>query len=240
MVALLDYAVEAHGGLRRWRELGSIAATFSLEGSLWQAKGKAGAVVDTTARAECHRQRITYTPFTQPATRSVFDGEAVMIESLDGRELQRRDKARLSFAGRARATPWDDLHLAYFTGYAMWNYLTTPFLLTLPGFRCEEVEPWREGEERWRRLAVVFPPHIATHSAEQIFYFDAHGLLRRLDYSADVVGAVHIAHYVASHVTVEGIVVPRQRRARLRKPDGRANREVGPVVSIDFTTVAVA
>jgi len=33
---------------------------------------------------------------------------------------------------------WDDLHLAYFSGYAMWNYLTTPFLFAMEGFEVEE------------------------------------------------------------------------------------------------------
>jgi hypothetical protein len=240
MVELLNFVVEAQGGMARWRALKSIAATFSLEGSLWQAKGKGGVVVGTTARADCHRQHITYEPFTGPSTRSVFEDDCVLIESLDGRTLQKRENARSSFAGHTRATPWDDLHLAYFTGYAMWNYLTTPFLFTMPGFACPEIAPWQEDGERWRRLRVVFPPHIATHCAEQVFYFDARGLLRRLDYRAEVAGGSAVAHYVSGHVTVGGIVVPRQRRALFRKPDGQANREVGPGVAIDFTAVTVA
>src|SRR5689334_8921262 len=30
--------------------------------------------------------------------------------------------------------PWDRLHLTYFLGYALWNYLTAPFLFALPDF----------------------------------------------------------------------------------------------------------
>ena len=41
-------------------------------------------------------------------------------------------------------TPWDVLQLAYFIGYAMWNYLTTPFLFTYPGVEAREIEPWHE------------------------------------------------------------------------------------------------
>src|SRR3546814_4504928 len=47
----------------------------------------------------------------------------------------------------AREYPWDLLHLAYFCGYAGWNYLTTPFLFTYPGFETEEIEPWEEEGE---------------------------------------------------------------------------------------------
>ena len=44
-------------------------------------------------------------------------------------------------------TPWDALHRAYFNGYALWTYLTTPFLLAMDGVRVEETEPWQEGSE---------------------------------------------------------------------------------------------
>src|SRR3546814_20705780 len=87
----------------------------------------------------------------------------------------------------AREYPWDLLHLAYFCGYAGWNYLTTPFLFTYPGFETEEIEPWEEEGEIWRRLKVRFSPDIPTHCPEQIFHFDAKGLLRRLDYHSEVV-----------------------------------------------------
>jgi hypothetical protein len=28
--------------------------------------------------------------------------------------------------------------------YALWGYLTTPFLYTYPGFEVQEIEPWGE------------------------------------------------------------------------------------------------
>jgi hypothetical protein len=46
----------------------------------------------------------------------------------------------------------------------------------------KEIEPWQENGETWRRLKVTFPASIATHSAEQTFYFDQEGLLTRHDY----------------------------------------------------------
>jgi hypothetical protein len=50
-------------------------------------------------------------------------------------------------------TPWTDPQLAYFAGCAMWTYLNTPFLLAWPGVVCEELSPWQENGESWRRLA---------------------------------------------------------------------------------------
>ena len=40
-------------------------------------------------------------------------------------------------------TSWDPLHRAYFNGYALWTYLTTPFLLAMDGHEAGEIEPWR-------------------------------------------------------------------------------------------------
>ncbi|MGH8639021.1 MAG: hypothetical protein ACREUZ_17950, partial [Burkholderiales bacterium] len=85
---------------------------------------------------------------------------------------------RDSFADHGLDTPWDRLHLAYFAGYAMWTYLTTPFLFTMDGVSTEELPPWHENGETWRRLKVVFPPDIATHSTVQTFYVGSDGLLR--------------------------------------------------------------
>ena len=52
----------------------------------------------------------------------------------------------------------------------MWTYLTTPFLFAMDGMATEELEPWRENGEMWRRLKVTFPQGIATHSTVQTFY----------------------------------------------------------------------
>jgi hypothetical protein len=87
-------------------------------------------------------------------------------------------------------TPWDVLQLAYFIGYALWNYLTTPFLFTYPGVEAREIEPSHEAGQTWRRPQVTFPGSIATQSPRQVFYFDADGLQRRMDYVTEPLGSV--------------------------------------------------
>ncbi len=59
--------------------------------------------------------------------------------------------------------------------------VTSPFILAQPGVMAEEIAPWSEQGETWRRLRVTFPETIATHSREQIFYIDTDGLIRRHD-----------------------------------------------------------
>ena len=51
-----------------------------------------------------------------------------------------RRNPREAFRDHARDTKWDDLNLAYFSGYAMWNYLNAPFIFALDGVQTEEID----------------------------------------------------------------------------------------------------
>lgn len=62
---------------------------------------------------------------------------------------------------------------ACFNGYALWTYLTTPFLMTLPGFTVAEINPIEDNGERWFGLQAHFPDRFASHSQLQEFYFDS-------------------------------------------------------------------
>jgi len=70
----------------------------------------------------------------------------------------------------------------------MWTDLTQPFTFALPGFQTSELPPWDEAGQRWRRLSVVWPSNLATHSTEQTLYFDDDGLLARRDYDVEISG----------------------------------------------------
>src|SRR6266852_307042 len=158
------------------------------------------------------------------------------IETTDGEVVEERFNPRESFKGHVLDTPWDPLQLAYFAGYAMWTYLNTPFLFALPGVETEEIQPWQENGEAWRRLKVTFPASIATHSAEQTFYFDKNGLLKRHDYNVDISGGTSAAHYVSDLKELSGITVPTKHMVFGRQPDG--SRVPTPlVVSIDISEV---
>jgi hypothetical protein len=181
MSDLLAEVVHAHGGHQRWAELTRMQATIVTGGQLWGMKGLVQDSAPREMTVSLHEERASVHPFGAPDQRTDFTPDRIAIEKLDGRVVAERDNPRESFAGHDLTTPWDPLHRAYFNGYALWTYLTTPFLLTMPGFGVTEIEPWNEGNERWRVLRAIFPAGIASHCTTQDFYFGEDNLLRRHD-----------------------------------------------------------
>jgi hypothetical protein len=146
---------------------------------------------------------------------------------------------RESFAGHTLETPWSMLQLAYFAGYAMWTYLSEPYSLTFPGVTTEELGPWDEDGQIWRRLGVRYPDSIGTHSADQVLYVDSDGLLRRRDYQLDIAAGSPAAHYMDDHREFDGIVIPLKRVVHGRDEKGRRVPELVSV-TIDIDDVAVS
>jgi hypothetical protein len=223
MKDLLTRALEAHGGLSRWREIEAFQLKVSIGGGLWRLKGLPDGLRDVTLRIQAHRPIVTITPFGGEARTGHFTPDRVWVEDANSGVVEERATPRASFAGHVLTTPWDKLQELYFVSYALWNYLATPFVFTEPGFETREIGPHEENGETWHRLLVKYPPSIPTHCAEQVLYFNAQGLLQRMDYSVDVVGdmvAGAASHYCFDHTPFGGIVIPTLRRAVSRTPKG--------------------
>jgi len=236
---LAKLVIEAHGGLERWNRYTRLSAHLIQGGVLWAAKGKAGVLDDVTVTVDLRQQKVSHWPFGSADRRSRFEPQRVALENAKGEVLEELMQPRSSFQGHTLETPWTDLQLAYFAGCAMWTYLNTPFLLARPGVESEEVEPWQEAGETWRRLKVRFPPDIATHSTEQTLYFDQHGLLKRHDYDVEISGGTAGAHYVSDLRAFSGIVFPTKRRIFPRQPNGHSAPEP-LVVSIDLDQIVLS
>jgi hypothetical protein len=203
-MALLDDALDAHGGLVRWRALRRFTLHVSLGGRLVARKGKAGILSEAVAEGSTTMQSVQ---ITVPARRYVYTPERVAIEEPDGTVLATRGDPGPAFLVRPDNQGWDDLDFAYFAGRTIWARIAMPFLLADPDVRLEALEPWQERAETWRRLRAVFPPRIAMHAAEQILYFDDTGLLRRLDYQMPG-SALRLAYHAGAHQRFSGITLP--------------------------------
>ena len=227
MNGLLEEVLVAHGGLNHWRATRTISAQGRFGGVL-RSRLPGNRMAEVALTMDMAEQRITFDGFPASGNRAIFDAGAVRIESGEGEVLQSRQNARALFSGLSsvrRNVRWDALDATYFAGYAWWNYLSFPLLLTRPGVEVHEGDSWQERGESWRRLEVRFPPGLHTHSPQQTFYVDAAGLIRRHDYVAEPIGRwAHAAHYCDDHRTFDGLVFPTQRRVHPIGPGGRALR----------------
>lgn len=229
---LLATGLAAHGGLDRWTRFDTVELDVAIGGALWDLKGQTGLFANTRFRADTRRQSAVLDIFGDPARRLRFFPDQVSLEQFDGSATQLRNNPRDAFRGHRAETPWDLLHAGYFTAYALWTYATQPFLYAGEDFHTEELEPWTENGETWRRLKVTFPDTVASHTREQVTYFGPDGLMRRHDYAVDVLGGATGAQYIDDYRDIQGLMVPHRRRVYPVGADNRAAPEP-LLVSID-------
>ncbi|OGP76490.1 MAG: hypothetical protein A2V86_06740 [Deltaproteobacteria bacterium RBG_16_49_23] len=213
-IKIVHESVEAHGGLDYWNSLEALEAEISAGGFLFTAKRRP-VLRHVRMRAAAHEPRFSFFDFPKPGQTAELIGKTeVRILDSEGTIIAQRENPRAAFHGLRRLFSWDDLDFTYFGGYATWNYLTAPFLLMRKGFVFKGLEPLPGALAPLTRVEVMFPDDIPTHSRKQIFYFDDQRLIRRLDYTAEVVGGwAHAAHLCEEYRTFGGIKAPTKRRA---------------------------
>lgn len=233
---LLHLVVDAHGGLRRWEQIGRFRAAISITGAIGPLDGKPGLLSDVVLDGETRDQRLRITPFPWPGRHATWEPYRQTIQTDDGMLVAERRDPGSSFAGMTDRSPWDDLQVAYFAGEASWNRFVTPFILARPDFATEETEPWHEDGEVWRRL-VVKPPDT-VHWRHQAYCFDSRGLLRRLDSAVNplLFGADRFVDYPSDYKEFDGILLPTRRRVYAGDPDGSPRRDA-VTVAIDISDV---
>jgi hypothetical protein len=62
-VALLDAALDAAGGLERWRQHSFLSAHLSQGGDLWAMKGQGGVLDDVRLDVTLHQEWVSHHPF---------------------------------------------------------------------------------------------------------------------------------------------------------------------------------
>jgi len=238
MNQLLDLAVKAHGGLERWNKVRSVKVAASITGAIWFVKSKGDALKDVVMTIETTKERVTM-DFPNQNKRFIFEPDRIVIEKTDGTLIDARDAPEKSFEGHQLSTPWDDIHVAYFSGEALWTYLNTPFLYTHEGFVTEEISSIQVESEAWRRLKVTFPGSVKSHTREQISCFGLDGLLRRHDYTVDILGGATGLNYASDYRDVDGIIVPMKRRVYAYEGNYQLVKEP-LLVAIDMGEITLA
>ncbi|HEU4347379.1 MAG TPA: hypothetical protein VFR35_06280 [Actinoplanes sp.] len=233
---LLALAIQGHGGSRRWQQFSRFHAGISITGALWVLKGRPGLLEGIVVDGETRDQRVIVSPFPVPGWYTTWEPYRQTIETSSGVPTAERRDPAASFSGLTRRSPWDDFQMAYFAGEASWNYLTAPFVLARSDFVTEEIEPWHEDGQVWRRLLVTYPDSVVAHCRQQMYHFDDAGLLRRLDYTIDILGGGPAVHYPSAYREFTGIMVPTRRKDYVANPDGTPARE-SVSIAIDVTDV---
>ena len=238
MTDLLEMAVAAHGGLERWSAVKTIDVDLCITGAVWYVKGRPNVLQNITMQVHTDEERVS-TTFADKDMRTTFEPDRVVIEKKDGTPIESRSDPERSFEDQPPGAPWDDVQVAYFSGEALWTYLTTPFLYTRPGFVAEEIGPIEVAGEKWRRLKVTFPDSVKSHTREQISCFGPDGLLRRHDYTVDILGGATGLNFASDYVDADGIMIARRRRVYAYEGDYQIVKD--PVlVAIDMTKVTLS
>jgi hypothetical protein len=100
-----------------------------------------------------------------------------------------------------------------FTKRRVFSAPSTGRLLLRNDFYFEKIEPVFADSEYPLQLQVIFPQDWPTHCKKQTFYFDGDYLLRRLDYTAEVVSRwAHAAHICENYRDFDGFKIPTKRR----------------------------
>ena len=234
---LVDLVLNAHGGRKRWDLLNTVTIQVSIQGITWPRKGYPDSLNDIKFKANLHAPFDTWSPMFAPDQKAAFNGTDVAILKNSGEVVEEMENARDSFAGHELLTPWSRLQLVYFVGYATWNYMNTPFMFAKPGFHFLEMDAWEENGETWRRLQVIFPDYLPTHSTRQVFYFSEDGLLKRHDYWPEVLGNNSAVHYYSDYKQFNGIKAPTTHRIYpLNDADNTAMKDI-LLVSLDIASM---
>lgn len=233
---LLSKVIKAHGGIERWQEFEKVRVSVVSSGKFFELLGIAQDRTPRELTVYLHEERASLKPYGAPDKQTSFTPERIAIEKLDGEVLMERTGTPEDLHHHMKGKEWDALDRAYFNGYAMWTYLTTPFFMLMPGVTINEIAPWTEDGEAWQGLRVTFPPNVATHSKVQDFYFGDNFLLRRHDYLMDVAGYFHGAQTVSDFTEVNGILLPTKRRAYKRGEDYKPDLDE-LMMSIDYSNI---
>jgi hypothetical protein len=87
---LATLAINAHGGLDRWRRLKAVSAHLLQGGVLWNVKGQDGVLDDVHPTVDLRKEWASHRPFGQQNLHSSFQPDRVAIETSDGQVVDER------------------------------------------------------------------------------------------------------------------------------------------------------
>jgi hypothetical protein len=207
-VGLLQHALRTSGGLDLWRLTRRFTVHLSIIGVSCAAKCSAAGWKELVAEGKTHSQELEITGFPRADMRALYRPDWVSVEGQDARRIVERHGSPEEFRRGFQSSAWDELQLAHYFGYLIWNYMVSPFILADADFKTKERRGSGVRGEGLRQLEVTFPARVVTHAPTQTFYFEREGVLRRLDYAAPRENGSQIAQMFSGHQRFSGVLVP--------------------------------
>ncbi len=213
--AVVERAIERHGGWAAWEAFPGLRVESKAFGGIVGNLKGAGRTftLPTVFVVNPKAQRTEFPAFPMPDRTTVYEGGGVAVrDDRAGRMVEEHPEYRRTFAGLFRKLrKWSNLDISYFIGYSMPNYHSYPF--SLPALSFVGFKSYSGDGGKWGRVTLDYPQGFDCHSRRQTFHFDATGLLRRVDYKADIVGpGPTAAHHYENYGSVAGLMFPRRRR----------------------------
>ena len=207
-MGVLENALRASGGLDLWRLTRRFVVHMSIAGDLVRTKCSSAKLKELVVEGSTHVQELEMTGFARADVRALYRRDWVALEGPDTHGNMKRAASPEEFRRGLQTVNWEELQLAHYCGYLIWNYMAVPFILADPDFETKELRRNVAPGESLRRLQVVFPGRVVTHAPIQTFHFDREGLLRRLDYRAPHATHAPITQVYSGHQRFSGILVP--------------------------------
>jgi len=207
-VVLLKNVLRTSGGLDLWRLTRRFTVHMSITGLLCTEKCSAANLKELVVEGSTHSQELEITGFSRADIRALYRPDWVALEGQNARGIVERRGSPEEFRQGLQSGTWDELQLAHYCGYLIWNYMVTPFILADLDVETKERRRSNVRREHLRRLEVTFPARVVTHATRQSFYFEREGLLRRVEYPAPHENDTRIWQMFSGHQRFSGVLVP--------------------------------
>src|SRR5579863_8708063 len=112
---------------------------MSITGSLYTARCSTAQLKELVVEGSTQIQALEITGFARADVRALYRPDRVALEGQDARRFRERQGSPEEFRNELKSTTWDELQLAHYCGYLIWNYIATPFILTDPDFKTREL-----------------------------------------------------------------------------------------------------
>lgn len=200
---LIQEVIEAHGGRDRWQAVEVIEASLSSGGLAFASRLQPFALRNLRISVSPHQRRVALRDYCKKNWCGYWTSSHVQIRDENDALVLERHEPRAQFNCLVKQFRWDKLDVLYFAGYALWNYLSFPFILKVPGVTVAEQDVTET--HGVRRLVATFNRDVPTHSATHTFHVDESRRLLRHDYTTDVIGRwATAANYCLASAQVAG------------------------------------